>query len=88
MMDILLYLVYGIIEIYELIILVRCILSFFPYSGIYEFLVKVTEPVLRPIRDIMLKTPLGNMPFDFSPVIAMLLIGVVERCLVYLSLMF
>ena len=88
MMDILLYLVYGIIEIYELIILVRCILSFFPYSRIYEFLVKVTEPVLRPIRDIMLKTPLGNMPFDFSPVIAMLLIGVVERCLVYLSLMF
>ena len=88
MMDILLYLVYGIIEIYELIILVRCILSFFPYSGIYEFLVKVTEPVLRPIRDIMLKRPLGNMPFDFSPVIAMRLIGVVERCLVYLSLMF
>ncbi len=87
-MDILLYLLYRFLEIYELIILARCILSFFGYSKAYEVLCKITDPVLMPIREIMMRTPLGNLPLDFSPVIAMILIGVVERCLVFLSKVF
>ena len=87
-MDILFYVLYRLLELYELIILIRCILSFFGYSRIYEFLCSITDPVLRPIRDLMMKTPLGNLPLDFSPVIAIILIGVVERCLAYLSMIF
>ena len=87
-MDIFIYLLHLFLEIYEFVILIRCIFSFFGYSKIYEVLCAVTDPVLEPVRKIMMKTPLGDLPLDFSPVIAMLLIGVVERCLVYLSLMF
>ncbi|MBQ2941063.1 MAG: YggT family protein [Clostridia bacterium] len=86
-MDFLIYALVRLLEIYEFIILIRCILSFFGYSKIYEILCAVTEPVLKPIREILVKTPLGNMPLDFSAVFAMILIGVAERCLVYLSRM-
>ncbi|MDO5479337.1 MAG: YggT family protein, partial [Clostridia bacterium] len=79
-MDLLLYLLYRFLELYEFIILIRCILSFFGYSNVYAFFCALTEPVLKPIRGILMKTPLGDMPFDFSAVFAMILIGVIERC--------
>ncbi len=86
-MDILIYILYRLLEIYEFIILARCIMSFFGYSGIYAFLCKITDPVINPVRNLLWKTPLGDLPLDFSPVVVMLLIGVIERCLVYLSRM-
>ena len=87
-MDLLFSLICWFLEIYELVILARCIFSFFGYSRVYEILCMLTDPVIMPIRNILFKTPLGNMPLDFSPVVAMLLIGVVERCLVSLSRIF
>ena len=77
-MGFLLYFLYRFLKLYVLVLLARCIMSFFGYSKVYEVLCAVTEPVLKPIRNILMKTPLGDMPFDFSPVFAMLLIGVVE----------
>ncbi len=79
---------YRLLGIYELILLVRCIMSFFPYNEFYKFICKITEPVLSPIRNLLRKSPVGSGMFDFSPVVAILLIGVVERCLVFLSRMF
>ena len=84
-MDLLIYLLYRLLEIYEYVLLARCIMSFFGYNKVYEFLCVLTEPVLRPIRELLRKTPLGNTPFDFSVVFAMILIGVTENCLAYLS---
>ena len=75
------------LEIYEIVILARCIMSFFGYNKVYEILYELTEPVLKPVRSLLNKTPLGNMPLDFSPAIAIILIGVAESCLVYLSRM-
>ncbi len=87
-MDILFAILYRLLEFYELIILVRCIMSFFGYSRFYEILCRITDPVIRPIRELLWKTPLGDLPLDFSPVVAIFLIGVAERCLVLLSRMF
>ena len=87
-MDLLFFILFRLLELYELIILVRCIMSFFGYNRFYEMLCAITDPVIKPIRDLLWKTPLGDLPLDFSPVVVILLIGVAERCLVLLSRMF
>jgi YggT family protein len=48
-------------------------------STIGEFLYRITEPVLRPIRNFM--PHLGGI--DISPIILILLIYLVERIIVY-----
>ena len=47
-----------------------------------DLLYQITEPILAPIRAIIEKTTLGkNMMLDFSPVIAFLLISLIEDIL-------
>lgn len=61
------------LNIYLWIILARAILSWVnpdPYNPIVQFLYKVTEPVLYPIRRMM---PYG-VGIDFSPLIVILVI--------------
>ena len=86
-MALVIMILFRLLEIYEIVILARCIMSFFGYNKVYEILYELTEPVLKPVRSLLNKTPLGNMPLDFSPAIAIILIGVAESCLVYLSRM-
>ncbi len=89
-MRILIVLVYRLLELFEFVLLLRCILSFFAGGGnsFYAFLCKITEPFLRPIRNALSRTMMGNGMFDFSPVVAILLIGVFERCLALISRLF
>ena len=67
---------YYALWIFELILLARIILSWFPNvdrsNPLIQFLYDVTEPVLRPIREMM--PPTGMM--DFSPLIVFLIIQV------------
>jgi YggT family protein len=67
---------YYALWIFELILLARIILSWFPNvdrsNPLIQFLFDVTEPVLRPIRERM--PPTGMM--DFSPLIVFLIIQV------------
>lgn len=61
------------LNIYLWIIFARAILSWVnpdPYNPIVQFLYKVTEPVLNPIRRMM---PYG-VGIDFSPLIVILVI--------------
>lgn len=61
------------LNIYLWIIFARAILSWVnpdPYNPVVQFLYKVTEPVLYPIRRMM---PYG-VGIDFSPLIVILLI--------------
>lgn len=58
-------------------ILGRVLLSWVDQSGsmrITQVLHEITEPILAPLRSIM---PSGGM-FDFTPIIAMLLLQVIE----------
>jgi len=62
----------------ELAILARVLLSWFrvdPYHPAIAFLYQITEPILRPLRNVI--PPLGMM--DISPIVAMLLIGIIRR---------
>lgn len=72
------YFLAVIINIYDLLILIRCLLSFMAMGAqnkFTDFIYGVTEPLLAPVRALLAKTPLGNMMLDFSPVVVILLLN-------------
>ncbi|WP_099187988.1 YggT family protein [Tepidibacter mesophilus] len=73
----------------ELMILIRCVISFVPslqYSKITDFVYSVTEPILHPIREMLYKYA-NTGPFDLSPIIAYFLIGFVYQAIIKLLFM-
>ncbi|HOR00970.1 MAG TPA: YggT family protein [Anaerolineae bacterium] len=67
----------------NLAILARVIVSWLnvsPYNPIVSFIYQITDPILEPLRRII--PPLGMI--DISPIIAMLLLSVVQRILLSL----
>ena len=74
-------LLYSLIRVVTLLIIARAIGSFFVKDwsrGIPRFLFDVTEPVLSPVRRIL--PPLGG--FDFSPLVVVVLLGIVGNYVV------
>ena len=65
---------HTVLEIYMWVIIIRALISWVnpdPYNPIVQFLQRVTDPVLYQIRK---RLGMGHMGFDFSPIIAILLI--------------
>lgn len=65
-------------------ILIRAILSWFqpdPRNFFVQLIVKVTDPILRPLERVI--PPLGG--FDITPIIAILLIQLVQGALPMLA---
>lgn len=62
-------------QLLTLLVLVAAILSFFmpPYHPVREFVDRLVDPMLRPIRRIL--PPMGGL--DFSPVVLIILLQVV-----------
>lgn len=64
--------------VFWILILVRVVLSFVqvsPYHPLVQMVYQLTEPILEPIRNIMPRTGM----IDFSPLIALLLLGLLRR---------
>ena len=79
-MDILitLKLIKGIFAILDLFVWARVIISWInhdPYNDIIRIIYQVTEPMLRPIRDII---PTNSIGIDISPFILLFLLNMVE----------
>ena len=79
-MDILftLKLVKGIFAILDLFVWARVIISWVnhdPYNDIIRIIYQVTEPMLRPIRDIIPATSIG---IDISPFVLLFLLNIAE----------
>ena len=79
-MDILftLKLVKGVFAILDLFVWARLIISWIPhdpYNDIIRIIYKVTEPMLKPIRDII---PASSLGIDISPFILLLLLNIAE----------
>jgi YggT family protein len=71
-----------ILNIYMWLIIIRAIASWFspdPYNPIYQFLIRITEPVLGYIRRIF---PFRAGMVDLSPIIAILIIIFLQGFLV------
>jgi YggT family protein len=70
------------LTIYMWIIIIRALISWVspnPYNPIVQFLYRVTEPALQPVRRIL---PLQGLGVDFSPVIVILIIIFLQHFLV------
>ncbi|MBN1547037.1 MAG: YggT family protein [Syntrophaceae bacterium] len=75
-------LLYFALNIYMWIIIIRALLSWVnpdPYNPIVQFLYRVTEPVLSFVRR---KLPIGSFGIDFSPLIVILVIWLLQEFLV------
>lgn len=69
-------------EVLNWLIIARILMSWFPHdpnNPIMRFIYEITEPVLAPFRRLMPRT---TMPIDFSPIIAVLVLQLVERLLI------
>ena len=76
----LLQIVQLVFNIFSLLLLARVLISWInpnPYSPVVQFLHRVTEPVLAPIRRVLPQT--GMM--DFSPMVAIILLIIIQRVL-------
>jgi YggT family protein len=73
------------LQIYTFILLIRIILSWFPIprSGpmatVVRVLYDVTDPVLRPLRNLVPPARMGMMAIDFSPIIVFIGLSVIQR---------
>ena len=71
-----------VLNIYKWVIIIRALISWVnpdPYNPIVQFLYKVTEPVLYPIRQAL---PISGIGIDFSPIIVFLIIIFLQNFLV------
>ena len=52
------------------------------YHPLVQFLTRITEPILAPIRRVIRPVQSGRMAWDLSPTVALLLLWVVEQIVV------
>ncbi len=70
------------LNLYMWVIIIRALISWVnpdPYNPIVQFLVRMTEPVLKPLRKLV---PTWKLGIDLSPFIAVLIIIFLEYALV------
>jgi YggT family protein len=80
----LLQLLFGIMQLYTWIVIIRALLSWVspdPRNPIVQLLVRLTEPVQRPLRKLAPPHKLGGL--DISPMLAILLIQFIENGIRY-----
>ena len=68
----------GVFAILDLFVWARVIISWIPhnpYNEITHIVYKVTEPILKPIRDII---PSSSIGIDISPFILLLVLNLAE----------
>ena len=85
-------LVHLVFWLYYLLLIVRSVMSWLrtpsyasPWLRLWNFVYSATEPLLRPIRRLLLRLSRGA-PLDFSPLVLILLLSVVERVIIMLLL--
>ena len=81
-------LVSFVIRVYTLVIIVRAIISWVqpnPYNPVVQTLYRLTEPVLSPIRKVLLRS-IPSMGFDFSPIVAIIILQIFKRIVIRILL--
>lgn len=78
--------VHELISLYIWILIIAALLSWFPIShasgglaATQRILSAMTEPVLRPIRQILPRPRVGGVGVDFSVLVAVILLEIVNR---------
>ena len=80
------FILYRLIDFYELLILAECILSWFPMGGIvsdiYQALETLVEPFVGIFRRLIPSVGGSGMRVDFSPMIAIIVLDLVKRLVI------
>ncbi len=74
-------LIFFAFRIYEIIILARVVISWIQvdhYHPVVVWIYRLTEPLLDPIRRLI---PFERIGIDLSPLVVLLLLGVIKRLL-------
>lgn len=76
---------YRLLGLYSWVLMLHIILSFLPNldNGFTRIVRGLAEPVLVPIRNLLNRYG-SRGPFDWSPLLAFLVIGLVQRLLLWL----
>lgn len=79
-----LYLLRVLFSLYSICLIVRMFLEMMldPYHQVVVVLRAITEPVLAPIRRIVPPVRGRGVAWDLSPVVALVLLWVIERLLI------
>lgn len=77
------------LQLIRYVLLIYCILSWVlpPYNRVMQFLARFMDPVLRPIRNLQFRL-FPRLPLDFSAMIALLLISLLDSLIYRLFLLF
>ena len=82
----LVFVLYRLIDFYELLILAECILSWFPVGGIvgdiYQALQRIVDPFVDIFRRLIPSVGGSGMRLDFSPMIAIIALDLVKRLII------
>jgi len=80
-----LYALIQFLQVVKWIIIINALLSWFlPYDNkIRIFLERVLYPIMNPFRQLTKKMSSGNLMIDFSPILAIIAIEIVQRLLRY-----
>lgn len=68
------------IDLIEILILARIVLSFLRIESIgfiTKFVYELTEPILDPARKVISKIGINTGMFDFSPILAILILRII-----------
>jgi YggT family protein len=85
-MSTLIWIINAVFLVYELLILIRVILSWVnvsPFHPLVRILYGLTDPLLKPLQRII--PPIGGV-LDISPTVAIILLLIVHRVLISLLL--
>ena len=86
-MDPVFSIVCGLLTLYTLAILARVLLSWFPFNPaglmatVAGFVYTVTDPVMNRLRRMLPPARFGGVALDFSPIVAIFGIMIVQRLL-------
>lgn len=79
-------LIHFLIYLYIWVLIISALLSWFPTSNsnsglatVKHTLAIITEPVLRPLRQILPRPRLGGVGIDFSVLVAIIVLTVINR---------
>ena len=70
------------LQLIEWLVLAYCVLGWFlpPYQGIMQFLGRLVDPLLRPIRNLLFRY-IPKMMIDPSPIVFYFLLRIIKQLL-------
>ncbi len=81
------FVLYRLIHFYEMLIFIECILSWIPMSGVVYDIRSAIRRLTDPFVDIfrrLIPSAAGGMGVDFTPMIAVFVLDIVKRFVIYL----